>query len=414
MINIEMIDVDKLNVLENNPRTINKEDFKNLCKSISKNQDYFSVRPVLVNKNMQIFAGNMRYQAAKTLGMKQVPVAVMDVDEKRQEELCLRDNIQNGQWDMDKLVNWDEDLIRSVGLKDKQLDDFYNSKIALQDDKIDVVPTADNDLLTVETGDIYQLGKHKIICGDSTDINVIKKLIGNNIIEIALTDPPYNLGYEYHSYKDNKTEQEYKQFCAKWFANLKTVTDKILITCGPQNLGMWFDIEKPRWILNWIKRQAQSGSALLGFNRHEPVVFYNLSEPVVFYGNVKKRVNVDIYDADNERSDVYDVHTAFSEDHEEKKLHSCPKPVKLFAKIMKDFTNTGDVILDVFGGYGTSLLAAEKINRCSYCVELDPLYVALAIRRWEQYTNKKAVKLNGPTEPRRRKNSRKQKAEVSG
>ena len=135
---IQYLDINRLKLHPNNPRLIKDDQFKVLCESIKKNKDYFETRPILVNKDFVIFAGNMRYRAAKEIGMKEVPVAVMDIPEERQNELMLRDNRQNGEWDVDLLAAYNDDLLKEVGFDDDELsnmfdlenlDDDYSKKI---------------------------------------------------------------------------------------------------------------------------------------------------------------------------------------------------------------------------------------------------------------------------------------------
>ena len=147
---IEYIDTNLLKLNPDNPRLINDEQFKILCKSIQDNLDYFETRPILCNKDLLVFAGNMRMRAAIEIGLKQVPVCIMDISEERQKEILIRDNIQNGEWQWGKLSEWDE-----VKLKEWGLDDLTK---LIQDEVIeDEAPPMPEIPRTVK-GDIYQLG----------------------------------------------------------------------------------------------------------------------------------------------------------------------------------------------------------------------------------------------------------------
>jgi hypothetical protein len=383
-----MFPIEKLIPSPINPRTIKKEKFAKLCVSIKKNPDFFIARPILCNEQMEIFAGNMRWLAAKTIGLKEVPAIVMRVDAEKQKELMLRDNFPSGEWNYDELVNFSEEMLMDVGFNP---DDIFDLVPFEKEEKVDESP--EQKLIKVQEGDMFRLGNHKVLCGDNSDKKNISRLLGNNIADLCLTDPPYNLNYRYNSYKDNKSPEEYEKWCRVWFDNIRSVSDQVLITCGMQNLPMWCAIEKPRWILSWFKRNAHSGCVLRGFNKHEPIVLYSGWEAIPFYGNLKKIVPLDAYEVnDDKKLDVHDVQTTFVEDFEKDMPHSCPKPVKLFANIIRDFTSVGAIVLDIFGGYGTTIIACEKMKRKCVMIEQDPFYVALSIKRWEDYTGGKSVK----------------------
>src|SRR3990167_6596186 len=162
---IEYIDIAKLKMHPNNPRVIRDAQFKILCDSLRINKDYFETRPILCNKDMVIFAGNMRYRAAKEVGIKQVPVAVMDISEARQKELMIRDNRQNGEWDFDALANnFEVSELVDWGFDEKEL----NIKFDIEEDEVPEVPKEAKSKL----GDIYQLGGHVVCpkCGMKYDL----------------------------------------------------------------------------------------------------------------------------------------------------------------------------------------------------------------------------------------------------
>ena len=159
---IKYIAVEKLKVHPNNPRLIEDAQFKILCESVKNNPDYFETRPILCNKNMEIFAGNQRYLAALKIGLKEVPCCVMDISPERQKELMLRDNIQNGQWDISELANWNENLLSMVGVESDILDKIFQE----ESDEDDF--SADDEYEKVKEpkikrGDLFLLGG-EVVC----------------------------------------------------------------------------------------------------------------------------------------------------------------------------------------------------------------------------------------------------------
>ncbi len=379
--------INEIHLNPKNPRIIKDEKYQKLKKSIKEFPKMMKLRPIVVDDNMTIIGGNMRYRILQDLGYKEIPegwvVKASELTEEEKRRFIITDNLPYGDWNWEILGNeWELGELEEWGMELPEIDLKKDEDIEEQD-----APIENKDLIKVENGDIYKLNKHRIMCADCTDKINIKKLIDNEIIDLCLTDPPYNLGYEYNEYKDNKTPEEYKKWCELWFENIKEISEQILITPGLQNLSMWFEIEKPKWILCWLKRNAQSGCTLRGFNRHEPIILYGKYEPIIFWGNVKKIIPEDFYDIEiDKKEDVYDIRTAYFEDYEKDKPHSCPKPIRLFARLIKDFTSPGHIILDNFIGSGTSLIASERMHRVCYGMDIDPYYISITIKRWENYT----------------------------
>ena len=180
MLKTEYIDINKLKLLENNPRQINVEKFSNLCASIKKNKDYFEARPILANKEMVVFAGNMRWRAAKEIGMEKVPTIIMDVTKEKQNEYMLRDNISNGEWDWDLLPSYDRELLEEVGFSDElasifgdkpEEDESYTNKI--------VPPVYKPSEETPDLKDVY----------DETRAGELRKLVDQaNIVDSKLKE----------------------------------------------------------------------------------------------------------------------------------------------------------------------------------------------------------------------------------
>lgn len=397
---IEMVEIDKLQGASYNPRKMPEKEMRKLKRSI---QEFGWAEPIVVNKMAGregiIVGGHQRWQAAKELGLKEVPVVYVELTEDKEKSLNVALNRISGEWQEDKLtellISLDQENkdLTLTGLDDREIDrllsDFREGK--------EEEPTPDKIQSRVQIGDIWELptewGNHRVMCCDNTVKENYQKLIGDKIVDLVLTDPHYNLGYTYHSFQDNSTPEEYEITCRKWFGILKEYSDKILITCGPQNTAMWCKIEKPKWIIAWFKRNANSGCALRGLNKWEPIILYGKFEPVLFFGKVDKIIPWDVIEAEfNKTDDVYDVRTAFIEDTGEAiaGMHSCPKPTKLFSRLIKDFTRLRNITLDIFLGSGTCIIASEKIKRVCYGMELDPYYMDLAITRWEQYSNKQA------------------------
>lgn len=219
----------------------------------------------------------------------------------------------------------------------------------------------------VEAGDVYTLGNHRLMCGDSTKEEDVTKLMNGQTADLLLTDPPYNVNYEYNLYQDNKTEEEYLELCTAFFSLSEKFTNAQIITPGTINLCLWSKIKKWKSIAPWIKKNAMNNGEISRLR---------LWEPIIFYGTFPERRATDLFE-----------HNIKGEKIE----HSCPKPLDLFTDLLNSFQPKST--LDLFGGSGTTIIASEKTNRNCFMMEIDPAYCSVIIERWEAFTGKKAVKV---------------------
>lgn len=244
---------------------------------------------------------------------------------------------------------------------------------------------------SVELGQLWQLGEHRIICGDSTDRAVVERLMGGEKANALVTDPPYNVGIEYGSgINDSKTIDENEKFISKWFSVWKDVKLKIITPGAGYYLGTlksWLTLFPPTWMCLWLRKNSMSHSPLRGFAAWEPVLYYDV-EPeqsdwggVLVYGKVTKPVGQDIFDIPvRVQKDVAD--------EDGNKLHPTPKPLELFDELLTRFTKQGDIIAEPFCGSGTTLIACERLGRKCRAIEISPAYVAVALERWSVISGK--------------------------
>ena len=195
--------ISELKKLPNNPRTIKKDDMERLKKSIKDNPDYFEARPIILSNrtgDLVILAGNQRYEAAKALGMDGVPTFLLEgLSEAREREIIIRDNVSNGDWDMDALANeWDIDLLQEWGVSE-----IKPFKEIIEDEPAPV----DEDNTYSIVGDIYQLGEHRVFCGSFEDDEKVRELFGDKKATCTFTDPPYNVAYQSADGKSIKNDK---------------------------------------------------------------------------------------------------------------------------------------------------------------------------------------------------------------
>ena len=414
MQNIQYLPVTMLKVRPDNPRHIDKGQLKILCESVKANPDYFETRPILCNKDFFMFAGTMRCLAAKRIGMKKVPVAVMDIPEERQREIMLRDNHQNGEWDFSKLKFFDADLLLEVGFTDDDLSEMWVENLEACDDDFDEIKElAKIKKPKTRSGDLLQLGPHKIVCADATDPAVLKKLFGKEKASMVYSDPPYNISLDYNagvggkqryggSVNDSRTDDEYRLFLKKTLINALSVSKPdVHVYYWSDQTYIWLiqtlyrelGIENKR-VLIWIKN-SQSPVPTATYNKcYEPCTYGLRGRPYVAKNirNANEVMNKEMSTGNNLHNEVLDhldiwvVKRLPSKDY----LHATSKPPQLHQKAIRRCTKPGDIILDSFSGSSSTLISADQLKRRVYAVELEPVFCDLAAKRYERLTGVKA------------------------
>lgn len=186
----------------------------------------------------------------------------------------------------------------------------------------------------------------------------LMKRYPDNYFDLVITDPPYNVKYSYNEYSDDMTYEDYKEWCKSWFNELERITEgAIFISCGLVNIGLWYEIKKPNWVIAWLK-PASMGRSSVGFCNWEPVLFY---------GKVGKQ-NVDVFKAPIKPDKSMD-------------FHSCPKPVKWAEEILYKYAKEGSKVLDIFSGSGTTAIACHNLGFELTACELDKDYYEASIKR---------------------------------
>lgn len=381
-----------LKELPGNPRIIKKDQFEKLKTSIKNNQDYFEARPIILSDRtgeLVILAGNQRYKAAKALGMTEVPTILLpNLTEEREREIIIRDNVENGDWDWDELANtWDAAVLDSWGVEGLPAWQA-NDEDAIEDE----APEPPEDPVS-KLGDIYQLGEHRLMCGDATDAAQVSSLMGEEKANLYLTDPPYNVDYTDGHKNERKIMNDSfgtdEQCGAElWLPTFKNARDNCADCCSmycfmPQGGThmMMMMMSEAGWQVKheliWEKQSIVLNRADYNY-QHEPFM-YGWNKTHKFYGGGEFK-NTSVWKIDRPTKS---------------KEHPTMKPVKLMAEILKDSSAPGDIVLDTFGGSGTTLVACEQLGRKCRMMELDPHYVDVIIARWENLTGQKAQKIRG-------------------
>ncbi len=390
---------------EKNPRK-NAKSVGKVAESIK--QFGFKV-PVVVDKDNVIVCGHTRYKAAQKLHLTSVPCVVADdLTDEQIKAYRLADNKvgEDSEWDIDLLQGELADII-DIDMAYFGFDLTAAENKVVEDDDFEMsVPEEAKSKL----GDIYQLGRHRLMCGDSTNIENVKQLVGGAQIDLLLTDPPYNVNYEGNAGKiknDNMEDTAFRKFLTDAFVCAWTVMKPGAAfhiwhadSEGYNFRGACRDAGfRVRQCLIWVKNALVLGRQDFQW-KHEPCLYGEKELP---FGEIAEYVDEDhepcLYGWKDGKHYWFKNRkqtTILEFDKPIKSAeHPTMKPIKMFDYEIKCNTKESENVLDLFSGSGTTLMACEQDGRNAYCMEFDPKFVDVIINRWEQFTGEKAILING-------------------
>lgn len=400
------IAISKLKLADYNPRKISDKELSNLKKSLKK---FGFIQAVIINKDFTVISGHQRIRAWKEMENTTVPTIQLDITKKEEKALNLAMNKIGGEWDVDKLYGVINDLRITEELEFTGFDEKEVSKILdqflVEDEEEPLAELLDKLPAKAKHGDIYQLGEHRLMCGDSTLLGDVQALTKQEMMAMVWTDPPYNVNYESSNKElgsiknDNLSEAAFGEFSKKVFQNLTAVTRQggVFYVCtGWQSFATFQETLTATGVhisevIVWVKNMA--GIHTLEFpHKHEQIIKGRNQ------GTKKKKGTAIIYGWKKgshkyygDRSD-YDVWEVDRKDASQY-LHPTEKPDWLVMKALKNSTKYKDAVIDLFGGSGSALMACEKLGRRAFLMELDPRFCDVIVHRWERYTGKKAKKI---------------------
>jgi site-specific DNA-methyltransferase (adenine-specific) len=394
-----------INDLQNDPKNARKRTDRSSKLIKESLQKFGAARSIVIDENNRILAGNGTIAGAKAAGIKNLKVIETDgneiiavkrtgLSEDEKVGLALADNRTSdlSEWDLNMLEELSQEHDLNPWFDNDDLKELLGETEILPSEGLtdpDDVPKVPEEPIT-NFGDIWQLGNHKLLCGDSTDQNQLQPLMQDELANLWLTDPPYNVNYEGSTedklkiQNDNMSDLDFRQFLASayivahyylnegasfyiWHADLE----------GYNFRGAAKDANlQIRQCLIWVKSSMVMGRQDYHW-QHEPCL----------YGWKKGASH--FWNADRKQTTVLN----FDKPHKNKE-HPTMKPVDLFQYQITNSSKPGDIILDTFGGSGTTLIAAERIQRQARLVELDPKYCDVIVKRWEDFTGKTAERVS--------------------
>ena len=357
------------------------------------------VDPIIVNSDGTSIGGHQRYNVLLDLGYDTTQVVVVDATKEQEKALNIALNKITGEWDEEKLYELLIDLDLSdidMQLSGFTFDELENLKIKFDNDEAQEDEDFDEDAALAEArketrtkrGDVWILGEHRLICGDARDALDMEKLMGGMKADLLLTDPPYNVDYVGKTKdalkieNDKMTDQEFRDFLLGAFTVAKAAMK------SGAAFYIWhadfkgYDFRGACMDAGWQVRQCliwAKDILVLGRQdyqwQHEPCLYgWNEGASHAWYSD-RKQTTLLQFDKPS-RS----------------KEHPTMKPIPLFGYLIQNSTKTGDIILDSFCGSGTTIMAAEQLNRRAFCMELDEVYCDVIVKRWEEFTGETAVK----------------------
>jgi len=432
---IVTVAISQLNPSEYNPKRMTKKQEEDITESIKR---FGLVDPLIVNsfpgRENIIVGGHQRYKIMKKLGYKEIPVVFVSLNEKREKELNLRLHKNQGEFDLDLLKNFEQELLLEVGFDSQELDEIFT-----MDDTPEIfdlekeLKKLDIETIEVQEGDVYELNGSRLMCGDSTKESDVLKLMNGEKTSLCCTDPPYLLDYlrgrrrsdptDGFGQKKNRryigTDSLPDNFTELWMANINKVQHEdfsIIVYENWKNIRIiWNEMEKYWKIKNMIvwhlPNRTQGFSSKYKFfskydiamvgtseddkklnNEPEIELFQNEYESALYaisgkpqwegYEKGKKIQPTDFieYKASDEKSSGQGI--IFG-----------TKPIEILIPYIKVLTKQNDLIIEPFGGSGSTLIASTKLNRRCYIMEKCPIYVQVILKRWEKLTGLKPAKI---------------------
>lgn len=411
--------VDDLIPYEKNPRTLSDKQRRDLEASITK---FNLVEIPAINTDNTVVAGHARLKIMQALGRGQEEIEVRVpnrlLTKSEFEEYLLRSNRNTGSWDYELLKSFDTSFLLDIGFDDGDLSDIWDDVLQLEDDIFDedkAVKEAEK--TDIKTGDMFALGNHRLVCGDSTDKEVVARLLGEQKIQTVYCDPPYNISLDYNkgvggnanyggTVDDKKTNTEFRIFLKSVMQSALSVSEKDahhFWYCDQKYVGMLQNLYEELGIAYkrtalWVKNGINP-TPKIAFNKcYEPCVYGITGKPYLsdkhkkFHEILNPEVGTGNATADdiNDMIDIWLAKRVAGDAYE----HPTQKPITLHERPLSRCTKIGHNVLDLFGGSGSTLLACEQMKRNAFLVEMNPVFCQVIINRYEKFTGTKAVPLN--------------------
>ncbi len=388
---IQTVKINEVKPNPSNPRTIKDDKFKKLVKSIKDFPEMLKLRPLVVNSKMVVLGGNMRLKACKEAGLTEVPIIYAEnLSEAQQQEFIIKDNLGYGEWNWDDLKEWDMSDLEEWGMDIPS--DAVQELEAVEDD-YEMPEQIETDIVL---GDLFEIGEHRLLCGDSTDSDAVARLMDGQKADMTFTDPPYLMDFtggihadgsksfnaKHGGIKNDKmSKEDGDDFLDAINTNISLFVNGAFYICFYRmKLGKYFaSLERTglevRTLITWDKgNHTLSNSDYMSRCEH---IFYGWVNEHNFYGG-------------NNGMDVWNIDRT-----KKNELHPTMKPIELCEKAINDASKPNGKVLDLFLGSGSTMVASHQLKRKCYGMELDPKYCQVIIDRMRKLDPTIKITKNG-------------------
>jgi DNA modification methylase len=386
----EKININKIKLNPNNPRLIKDDKFAKLVQSIKDFPEMLEIRPIVVNDDMIILGGNMRFKACKEAGLKEVSIIkVSGLSEEKQREFLIKDNVSGGEWDWSLLHDWDALELESWGL---DLPAEFVTELEAEEDDFE---TPEGGIETdIVLGDLFEIGEHRLLCGDSTDSDAVEKLMNGQKADMVFTDPPYGMAYESNAWDSKKSEVKQKRTDTQILNDENTNVGQDALNLIPlflqnnRHFYIWCrwdcfndfkevsqNIGKIKSVIVWDKGGPGLGDLKGSYGDSEWAIFGMIGRR-----ELKERQN-----------GVWQVNRMKGLQMQ----HPTQKPLEICERAINNSTNQNELILDLFLGSGSTMVASHQLERKCYGMELDPKYCQVIVNRMIKLDPTLSIKRNG-------------------
>ena len=388
---IENIAIGKIKLNPNNPRLIKDDKFKKLVQSIKDFPEMLKIRPIVVNEDMIILGGNMRFKACKEAGLKEVPIIkASGLSAEKQREFLIKDNVSGGEWDFELLKDWDSLELESWGL---DLPAEFVTELEAEEDEFDV---PENGIETdIVLGDLFEIGEHRLLCGDSTCSDTVAKLMNGEKADMVFTDPPYGVSYTGGHNKKQRKGIQSDEFQDADLSNLfqDSINNACIFSKDTSPFYIWYAGGKSketylglsntpievRAVICWYKIKSGSGAFMSQYiPNYEPCIYgHKEGKSINWYGPTDEKT---VWEFPKDRQNEY---------------HLTQKPIPVLERALNNSSKISDLIYDCFLGGGSTMVASHQLKRKCYGMELDPKYCQVIVDRMKKLDPTIKIKRNG-------------------
>jgi site-specific DNA-methyltransferase (adenine-specific) len=385
---IKTVKISEIKTNPNNPRLIKDDKFHKLVNSIKEFPKMLEIRPVVVNADMIVLGGNMRLKACKEAGLKEIPIIFADdLTEEQQKEFIIKDNVGFGEWDWEIIANeWEAEQLDEWGL---DVPDFaIHEEPEAEEDDYEIPDTVQTDIVL---GDLFEIGEHRLLCGDSTQTDNFDKIMQGELADMCVTDPPYNVAYEGGTKEkltiqnDSMGNDDFYQFLYDFYSALTVAVKKggaiYVWHASSEVINFAKAMVDAGWLLKqqliWVKNSMVMGRRDYQW-KHEPCLYGWLEGASHNWYSDRKQTTVIEWDKPQRNGE-----------------HPTMKPIGLFAYQIQNSSKKGDIVIDAFGGSGTAMVACEQTGRKARIIEYDPKYCQVIVERMLKLDPTLKIKKNG-------------------